>query len=166
MTKLCECGCGSPAPIAKVSNKRWNHVKGQPVRFVHGHHQRRPKPDISEMDLAWLAGLLEGEGSFILEKRTRRPKEKPEWIFFSPRLQVAMLDQDVIARAAGLIGSKFWNRKSAEGRRPLFETVASGWRASELMIQLRPHMGKRRRAQIDKALDGATPPHGRPSQRL
>ena len=37
-TKLCECGCGQPAPIATTTNKRRGIVKGQPRRFVHGHN--------------------------------------------------------------------------------------------------------------------------------
>ncbi len=36
--KLCECGCGEPAPIAKMNDKRRGHIKGQPIRFVHGHN--------------------------------------------------------------------------------------------------------------------------------
>ncbi len=40
--KLCECGCGEPAPIATKTNKAKGHVKGHPTRFVNGHHSRRP----------------------------------------------------------------------------------------------------------------------------
>lgn len=36
---LCECGCGQPAPIAPFSNKKRGWVKGQPLRFVHGHNR-------------------------------------------------------------------------------------------------------------------------------
>lgn len=39
-TVLCECGCGQPAPIAKYTKTSAGHVKGQPVRFVRGHHGR------------------------------------------------------------------------------------------------------------------------------
>src|ERR1017187_4265244 len=35
--KLCECGCGKLAPIAKQTDTRRGHVKGQPIRFVLGH---------------------------------------------------------------------------------------------------------------------------------
>lgn len=35
--KLCECGCGRPAPIAKQTNRRIGHVKGQPIRYILGH---------------------------------------------------------------------------------------------------------------------------------
>lgn len=40
-TKLCECGCGSPAPIATWTSPRRGHVKGQPVRFIYGHQNRK-----------------------------------------------------------------------------------------------------------------------------
>ena len=41
-TKLCECGCGQPAPIAKGNHKSRGYVyaKGQPVRFIKGHGSR------------------------------------------------------------------------------------------------------------------------------
>lgn len=39
--KLCECGCGQPAPIAKHNHKDKGRVKGQPVRFIHGHNLDR-----------------------------------------------------------------------------------------------------------------------------
>lgn len=35
--KLCECGCGQPAPLAKKTSKKDGHVKGQPVKFIKGH---------------------------------------------------------------------------------------------------------------------------------
>lgn len=42
--KLCECGCGLPTSIATYTNKKFGHVKGQPVRFRRGHHiPTRPK---------------------------------------------------------------------------------------------------------------------------
>lgn len=36
--KLCECGCGNPAPIAKYTDGRRGTVKGQPLRFISGHN--------------------------------------------------------------------------------------------------------------------------------
>ena len=39
--KLCECGCGKPAPIAVASNFTRGVVKGQPLRFIKGHHLKR-----------------------------------------------------------------------------------------------------------------------------
>ncbi len=40
MTKLCECGCGKPAPIATHNQTRYGYVKGLPMRFIKGHHLR------------------------------------------------------------------------------------------------------------------------------
>lgn len=39
-TKLCECGCGNPAPIASQTMKSRGWIKGQPIRYIHGHHPR------------------------------------------------------------------------------------------------------------------------------
>ena len=38
--KLCECGCGKPAPIAKKNLNSLGIKKGEPQRFVKGHHNR------------------------------------------------------------------------------------------------------------------------------
>jgi hypothetical protein len=38
MEGLCQCGCGRPAPVSKRTRNRWGHVKGQPIRFIRGHH--------------------------------------------------------------------------------------------------------------------------------
>ena len=43
MNKLCECGCGGLAPIAKNNDVRRGHVKGKPTRFIKGHSSRGPK---------------------------------------------------------------------------------------------------------------------------
>lgn len=39
--QLCECGCGEPAPIATRTDPRFGYVKGQPVRYIHGHKGRQ-----------------------------------------------------------------------------------------------------------------------------
>ena len=37
---LCECGCGTPTPIATRTYQKYGHVKGQPIRFISGHNAR------------------------------------------------------------------------------------------------------------------------------
>jgi len=39
--KLCECGCGLPAPISEYTDKRYGAVKGESLRFLVGHHSRK-----------------------------------------------------------------------------------------------------------------------------
>jgi hypothetical protein len=40
----CQCGCGERTPIAtKTRTSEGGAVKGQPKRFIHGHHRRKPR---------------------------------------------------------------------------------------------------------------------------
>ena len=50
--KLCECGCGQPAPIATKHDPKMGYVKGEPRRFVRGHNGSRSgyrKPDVTSI---------------------------------------------------------------------------------------------------------------------
>lgn len=63
--KLCECGCGSPAPIAKRTDSAKGWKKGQPLRYLLGHNptphrNRRREPTaprfwakVSQSDGCW-----------------------------------------------------------------------------------------------------------------
>jgi len=53
--KLCECGCGQPAPISKTTNKKRGYKKGQPTRFLSGHN-----PPVTGSDHPnWTGGKVE-----------------------------------------------------------------------------------------------------------
>jgi hypothetical protein len=43
--KLCECGCGRPAPIARKTRSNRSHVKGEPMRFISGHNTKKSCPE-------------------------------------------------------------------------------------------------------------------------
>lgn len=47
MNGLCECGCGAATRLAKVTNTKRGHVKGQPVRFLPGHGRRHEAQDVA-----------------------------------------------------------------------------------------------------------------------
>src|SRR2546429_2547904 len=56
MIKLCECGCGQPAPICTQTNKKEGVCKGEPRRFIYGHQFRLPenhKKQLSLEELFW-----------------------------------------------------------------------------------------------------------------
>lgn len=43
VTGLCLCGCGQPTRLAPKTRPAWGQVKGEPMRYVHGHHFRGVK---------------------------------------------------------------------------------------------------------------------------
>jgi hypothetical protein len=104
---------------------------------------------INEIDLHWLAGLLEGEGSFLAGEPSN-----PN----APRISIAMTDYDVIKRAADLLGIKsIYTRHGTGNWQTSYQFHLKGTRAVSVMRQLRPLMGTRRQKQIDRALAAYNP---------
>ena len=107
---------------------------------------------ISTKEIAWLAGLLEGEGSF-----DRQFSASPRQI----RVQVGMTDRDVIEHVANLwkgtcggpYQPKRWTKKG-ELVKASYRTNVHGKHAAAWMMTLYPLMGKRRKATIRKLLCG------------
>ena len=77
-----------------------------------------------------------------------------------PRLSISMTDLDVIEKVARLLGVRYVHNR-LDLRNPKWKrayTVSiNGKRTAELMKLLSPHMGMRRRDQIQKALDSHDP---------
>lgn len=48
----CQCGCGQKTGIAKIDNRRWGHIKGEPFRFCHGHFNRTIKKSVLDRILS------------------------------------------------------------------------------------------------------------------
>ncbi|MCC7450619.1 MAG: hypothetical protein IT324_24610 [Anaerolineae bacterium] len=100
---------------------------------------------MDERTLHWLAGLLEGEGSFL-----KPPPSSPN----NPRITLQMTDEDVIQRVCGIFELTYYqrSRKNIGNRKPLYKVTFRGSRAAELMGQLYPLMGQRRQSPIKEAL--------------
>lgn len=90
---------------------------------------------LTDLELAWLAGLLEGEGCFTHSYR--------RGINFAPKIQLAMTDEDVVLRAQALMGGRV-RSSTREPWKTLYTVIVSGAAAVALMRQLLPHMGERR----------------------
>jgi len=102
----------------------------------------------AESRSAWLAGLLEGEGSFF-------------WATFGgrhyPRIQVTMSDRDVLERAMTLMpGSHMYvvndSRSAQRGWSQVWMVRLNGAPAADTMKAVRRWMGSRRGADIDRVL--------------
>lgn len=111
---------------------------------------------MTSIETAWLAGLLEGEGSFY-------------WLNGRPAMRVAMCDQDVVERAGEVLGANVrrWHPPSHRDRgyKPQWVAYSTGWKLKPVMEAIRAHMGMRRGAKIDELLawyDGRENPHFKP----
>lgn len=97
-------------------------------------------------DLAWLAGLLEGEGYFYLEGDRYA------------RIRLKMTDRDVVWRAYAVSGvGTFYEshppRDRATGRKRTFVwTVRKKQDVLDLLEALHPMMGARRASKIQEIL--------------
>lgn len=103
---------------------------------------------MKDTDLYWLAGLLEGEGSFV-----KGPPSNPK----SPIISIQTTDEDVIARVAEIFGNKYHpTTKQKSHHKQSFSLNKKGLGAVDLMKQLYPHMGIRRKQQIDEAISSCS----------
>jgi hypothetical protein len=96
----------------------------------------------------WLAGLLEGEGTFL-----RPAPSNPR----SPIISCRMTDLDVVELVAAAFGTSVQANDKGHFRTEYAATIR-GSRAAELMGLLRPMLSARRRAAIDRALKDYSPP--------
>lgn len=103
-------------------------------------------PEISEIEVAWLAGLLEGEGNFEFNNYNRS----------CPRVRVEMTDKDVVDRVASIIGGKPTVRpakKYQDHHKQSYVYSASGARLIPLLKRMFPYMSNRRRAKLSAIFD-------------
>lgn len=101
---------------------------------------------IDVKDLFWLAGLLEGEGSFL---------KPPPSDLKRPRIKISMTDADVIKRVNQLFAVDYYYTRRTLRKahwKTEYSTILRGKRANVLMSQLYPLMGERRRSQIQAAI--------------
>ncbi len=107
---------------------------------------------LKEEDRAWLAGIVEGEGSVLWASYGNS-----EW---RAKISIYMNDGEVITRAAQLMASHAWYDK----KRKRWHTYAEGFRAVQVAKLLAPHMiGQKknlanRLTEIGHIFRGSKPP--------
>lgn len=82
MNQLCECGCNEVVPLAKKTDARRGWIKGQPVRFIAGHHARMmmtggkasspvPHGTLTPNDIENLRGIDDVDAAEVYDQRMR-----------------------------------------------------------------------------------------------
>jgi len=100
-------------------------------------------------DLYWLAGILEGEGTFV-----SGPPSQPN----SPIARISMTDLDTVTRAAGLLERAVTPVRARKPHyKPVFNTQIKGAEAVALMMAVGPILGPDRTRQIERVLAGWAP---------
>ncbi len=91
-----------------------------------------------EVTLAWLAGILEGEASFMLCGKTLM-------------IGIQMTDKDVIEKVSAILGIAVrapWKPRRKETYKLVYSCSISSFRAAVWMATVFPYMGERRREKI------------------
>lgn len=98
---------------------------------------------IATLEIAWLAGLLEGEGSFGYYKG-------------SPTVQIQSTDVDVVERVTEMMGGKPylpWKPKGKEHYKLVYKCSVHGAKAIGWMMTLFLFLGERRQAKIAEVIE-------------
>ena len=108
---------------------------------------------MTENELYYVAGLLEGEGCFTWQNSNRKGKKR---FFGGLLIDIKMSDRDIIERYRQISGAtaKIQVHKAANVRcRTQYGQRISGYAAANLMRLLLPLMGTRRSKKITSLLD-------------
>ena len=112
-------------------------------------------PKLSEFDLGWVVGIVEGEGGIGLYSKGKRDGKLP-------RIAVGMTDQDTIRRLHAVVGAGYvlGPYQTTPDRKPYWRwAVENRDDVMDLLHEMRPHLSVRRQAQVDAVLawDAARP---------
>lgn len=106
---------------------------------------------ISDIELGWLAGILEGEGWFGLARKC-------------PCIRVNMTDEDIMIRLSSLLGEitgkehkLYMLEKNGANDAQCYRVQVSADAAKRVMRLVVRHMGHRRRQRIWQTLNGYVP---------
>jgi len=106
--------------------------------------------EISDLDLAWLAGFIEGEGWIGITKHRKSN------FFDTARVKITTTDEEIVKRIAIFWGRKvhaYENGPERIGTKTYYEVWLCGEAAVRFLVKIRPLLGSRRREQIDNVFN-------------
>ena len=101
---------------------------------------------MTQNERQWLAGWLEAEGSFVVDKN-------------SPRIQVCCIDLDTMEKGAKIMGSSniYPTKPCKFTKHQAYKMSVNGFHAIEIMLDILPLMGERRTQKITNIILGFDP---------
>lgn len=112
---------------------------------------------LTEIEIAWIAGLFEGEATFGLDSRSKK-RYKVSTAPASPFIKISMVDQDVIKKVATLVNKSYFkvSRKTSTGKTVYVVHIGDRATLLYLLPVLLPHLGERRQKRVQECLDALT----------
>ena len=104
---------------------------------------------VSTLDIAWLAGLLEGEGCFFVG-----PRNTPTHNYKRIGISLVMTDPEPVYKAAQLLGVNAYHETTkTSGGKSKYRLWSSGGQAAGWMMTLYSLLSPRRQAKIRECLE-------------
>lgn len=108
---------------------------------------------LTQFDIGWIVGILEGEGCFGAYSDKRRPTT------FSVKIQMESTDHDVVLRLNKLIPGRVWE-SNYPSKTKNFPSAKDSWRwaisdknsVKSVINLIYPYMSVRRQEQLNKVL--------------
>ena len=108
---------------------------------------------LTESQITWIAGLLEGEGYFGIDNRSKdrydTSKSQP-----APYIRLVMTDEDVVAKLSNLVDKPYFipQRKTLKGKTVYVLHIGNREKVLFILEKILPHMGKRRSERIKECI--------------
>lgn len=109
--------------------------------------------NLTETDIAWIAGLLEGEGYFGIDNRSKDryeiSKTPP-----APFIKISMVDEDIIQRLSKLLDKSYFSpsRKTVTGKQVYTLHIGEKEKVLFILQKILPYMGMRRGERITESI--------------
>lgn len=109
--------------------------------------------NLTETDIAWIAGLLEGEAYFGIDNRSKDRYEisnSPP----SPFIKISMVDEDIVQRLSKLLDKSYFSpsRKTVTGKQVYTLHIGEKEKLLFILQKILPYMGVRRGERISEGI--------------
>jgi hypothetical protein len=109
--------------------------------------------NLTETDIAWIAGLLEGEAYFGIDNRSKDryeiSKTPP-----APFIKISMVDEDIIQRLSKLLDKSYFSpsRKTVKDKQVYTLHIGEKEKVLFILQKILPYMGVRRGERITECI--------------